>query len=175
MTTSREAARRDDLAGGLDPVQLRHADVHEYDVGPGGPGPIHGLGPVGGLPHHRDVVFRVEQHLKSGPHQNLIVGEQHFDRSSAGRRSGRRGHSYAVPAGAKGSRALTSNPPHGRGPAVNSPPSSPQRSRIPTIPRPGSAELPLMVPAGGCGLAASSPGASRPPSSVTRTSRTSVP
>jgi hypothetical protein len=43
-----EAARLDDLAGGLDPVQLRHADVHEYDVGPGGPDPLYGLGPGGG-------------------------------------------------------------------------------------------------------------------------------
>jgi hypothetical protein len=67
--------RPDDLAGGLDPVQPRHADVHEYDVGPGCPGPLHGLGPVGGLTHHRDVVFGVEQHPEPGAHQDLIVGE----------------------------------------------------------------------------------------------------
>jgi hypothetical protein len=74
-----QAMRSDDLAGGLDPVELRHLDVHEYDVGPGGPGPLHGLGPVRGLSHHGDVVLGVEQHLEAGSHQDLIVGEQHGD------------------------------------------------------------------------------------------------
>src|SRR5205814_9858161 len=114
--------------------------------------------------------------LESGPDQDLVVGEHHLDRvadrGATGWRNGRRAHRAAVVDAARGSRASTSNPPHGRGPAANSPPNSPQRSRMPTIPRPGPTGPSLTVSAGGNTVSA---GGRAPPSSVTRTRTASVP
>ena len=64
-------------------------------------------------------------------------------------------------AGGSGSSAMTWNPPAGSGPALNLPPHRLTRSRMPVIPWP--------VPVGEM-LAAASP-AGRPPSSVTRMTR----
>ena len=113
----RQVVRAGDRPGGLDAVHLRHPDVHEHDVRAGGAGLRHGFGAGGGFPDHRDVVLQVEQQPEAGPHQLLVVDEKHPDRSVTA-------HPFVVPAGARGSRAVTVKPPPVRGPASNSPPSS---------------------------------------------------
>jgi phenylalanyl-tRNA synthetase alpha chain len=113
------AARGDDPSGGLDAVHPWHADVHEHDVGARSADQLHGLGAGRGFSHHRDVVLDVEQEPEAGPHQLLVVDEQHRDRSVV---SGL--HTFAVPVGARGSRAVTAKPPPDSGPASSSPPRS---------------------------------------------------
>ncbi len=169
---------RGDLAGGLDPVEHRHPDVHEYDVGAGGPRLLDGLGAGGGLAHHLDVVLDIDQDFEPG--------RTSPSSSARSTRIGAAGGDAAVgvltgsadPVGASGSRALTSNPPSGLCPANRSPPSSWQRSRIPRIPRPASAGLPKPLTAdvwpAWCRPERPSHGSGRPPSSVTRSSTASA-
>ena len=87
--------------GGFQPVESRHADVHEDHVGPELSGQVHGVGPVGRRTDDLDVVAGVEQRLETGADQALVIGEQDPDHR----------------AGPAGRRALTRNPPPGRNPA----------------------------------------------------------
>ncbi len=119
----------DDPAGGLDPVELRHADVHEHDVGPRAPHHRDRLGAVVGLAHHLDVVLGVEEDPESGSHERLVVGEGDADQ----------------PVSALiGSRAHTRKPPEKRGPASRCPPTASARSRMPAMPCPGAPDAPLL-------------------------------
>jgi len=83
-------------------------------------GQSHGLVPVRGLADDLDVGLGRQDHAEAGPDQCLIVDDEYPDR-----------HGAVV---ASGSRAATTNPPSGRGPASSSPPSIVTRSRIPTRP-----------------------------------------
>jgi hypothetical protein len=52
---------RGDLPGGLDAIHLRHPDVHQYDVGPGGSGLLDSLSAVGGFAYHLDAILGIEE------------------------------------------------------------------------------------------------------------------
>jgi hypothetical protein len=68
-----------DPPGCLEPVDGRHADVHEDDVGPGATRRVDGLGAVLGLGDHVQVVFGLEDHPKPGAHERLVVRDQDAD------------------------------------------------------------------------------------------------
>ena len=78
--TSARSSRAGDLAGRGQPVDLRHADVHQHDVGEQFGRERDRLGAVAGLADDFDVVLGVEQGAEPGAHQHLVVGEQHADR-----------------------------------------------------------------------------------------------
>src|SRR5690606_2390955 len=109
-----------DPAGGLQPVELGHADVHQHHVGPQLAGERHGPGAVARLAHHLQVVLVAEDRPEPGPYQGLVVGQQHAD--------------HVAPF--SGSEARTRKPPSGRGPASRLPPSAAARSRMPRSPKP---------------------------------------
>jgi len=94
---------------GLEPVDGRHPDVHEDDVGPGATRGVDGLGAISGLGDHVQVWFGLENHPKAGAHERLVVGDQDAD-----------GHASTL--APSGSRAWMSYPPASAMPARNSPP-----------------------------------------------------
>lgn len=70
---------RRDAPGGLDAVDDRHLDVDERDVGQVFPGQGQALAAVGGLGHHLDVVFEVEERAESAANERLVVDQQDAD------------------------------------------------------------------------------------------------
>ena len=68
-----------DAPGGGQPVDARHADVHQHHVGPQLEGQPHRLVAVGRLADHGDVVLGVEQGPEPSPHQRLVVGDDDGD------------------------------------------------------------------------------------------------
>jgi hypothetical protein len=72
----RRACRRE-LPGGLEPVQVRHTDVHQHHVRLQPPGGRNGLDAVGGVAHHLDVGLGLQDHPEPRPDQLLVVGQQH--------------------------------------------------------------------------------------------------
>src|SRR6202042_1539728 len=85
---------------------------------------------VGGLGHHLDVVFRLEQRPDAAADQRLVVGEQDPDQVAG------------VSAGIS---ARTWKPPPSLGPACSRPPSAVTRSRMPMRPRRLLALWPLLA------------------------------
>src|SRR5579862_292963 len=130
------AAGLGELGGGLDPVESGHADVHQDDVRVQSARLGQCLASVPGLARHAEIWFGFQQHPQALADQVLVVGDQ--DADHVGSPIGRR--------------AVTVNPPPGRGSARSSPPNTATRSRMPASPWPP-------VSAGGTGF----PG----PSSVT--------
>jgi hypothetical protein len=94
----------------LDPVELRHADVHQDDVRLELAGELHRLGAVGRLADHVEVVLGVEDHPEAGADEGLVVGDEDAR------------HALTLSRSSSGRRARTRNPPFGRGPASSSPP-----------------------------------------------------
>src|SRR5262249_9004742 len=115
-----------------EPVEVGHPDVHQYDVGARLPGKLHRLPAGGRLADHLEIGCRVDEYRETLAYQRLVVGEEYPD-----------GH--AVPPGT-GRVASTRNPPPGRGPARNPPPTAATRSRIPVMPwpSPGAATAPSL-------------------------------
>ena len=70
------------LARRLDPVEHRHADVHQDDIWRELAGACHGLRAVAGLADHLDSRLRLENHPEAGTDERLIVGEQDADHRS---------------------------------------------------------------------------------------------
>ena len=93
-----------ELAGGLDAVQHRHADVEQADVGPQLAGEVDRLAPVGRGADHLDVGLGVEDHRPARCAR------------SPGRRRRPPGSSCAH-ASTSGSTAVTVQPRSGFGPA----------------------------------------------------------
>ena len=114
----------EDLSGGLQTVQNRHAHIHQNHVRPQIPGQTHRLCSVGSLPDDGDVGLRVQQRTEPFPHHGLIVGDEAGGAHSAGGAIGLW----------RGKRATTANPPSGPGPTVSDPPSRATRSCIPNRP-----------------------------------------
>ena len=128
-----------DPPGRLEPVHLRHPDVHQHDVRPVLEGGRDRLPPVRGLGHHRDA-RRAEDQPEAAPDQRLVVGDDHpgagvRSRAHRGdaRNSGRTGPAgpppspgpprrSETPRPSSGILARTRQPPPGRGPASSSPP-----------------------------------------------------
>ena len=102
----------------VEPVDPRHADVHQHDVGSLGRSQVDGRLAVAGLADDLDVVLGVERARGTRPARALVVGEDDAD--------------HADPAHVTRDR----NPPPGRGPASQRPPVASARSRIPTSPMP---------------------------------------
>ena len=124
--TSCETRVVGDPAGRGEPVEQRHPDVHQDDVGAQFTHPAQRLLAVGGLPGHLDVGLGVEQRPEPRPDQQ------------PGRRRAVRGSPVLLDLrdACTGSTASTRNPPSARGPASIVPPSAAARSRIPTRPLP---------------------------------------
>src|SRR5919204_1871802 len=105
--------------GGLEAIDVGHADVHENDFRSYLPRQPDGILAGGRLAHHLDVGRRVEQHPEPGTYQCLVIGEENPD------------HGVAP---LVGSAARTRNPRPGSGAASNSPPAAVTRSRMPASP-----------------------------------------
>src|SRR5215470_20320468 len=120
------AAGGHDLAGGLDPVQVRHPDVHQDHVRLGLPGQADRLPAVLGLADDLQVRPGFQDHPEPAADQGLVIAQQHPD-----------GHDGpALPRASTGKATLTAKPPPGRGPAWHVPPCSAARSPMPISPRP---------------------------------------
>ena len=75
--------RRMDAAGGLDPVEGGHLQVHEHHVGLQGLG--HRLQAVGGLADHLQVGLGGQEQAQAGADHGVVVGQQHPDGCLSGR------------------------------------------------------------------------------------------
>src|SRR6476661_781397 len=113
-----------DYPGRFQPVQMRHPDVHQDDVGPFLPGQRDRLGAVAGLADDLEVRRGINEHPEAAAHERLVVGHQDPDHLGT----------CAI-----GKQARTRKPPSGPGAALNSPPNTVTRSRMPVIPWPESA------------------------------------
>ena len=112
--------------GCLDPVEARHADVHQHDVGSVPLDQRQGLLAVRGAGEELDAVEEPEQHAEALADEALVIGEHDPDRSDPVLGVG-------APGAHGGSRSSTRKPvPVGS--ATSSPPSSSARSRIPVRP-----------------------------------------
>ena len=87
ITRGSLAGAGEDAPGGLQPVHLRHPDVHQDDVGPGAPDRVDGLGAVGRLGDHVDAVGG-QDHPEAGADQRLVVGDHDAQRRGHGASSG---------------------------------------------------------------------------------------
>ena len=106
ISTRVSAPLADDPARRLEAVHLRHADVHEDDVGLLARDEVDGFGAVRRLADDLDVVGRPQQHREAAAHERLVVGDR--DRGSFRRLR-------------TGSSATTRKPPPGAGPGVERP------------------------------------------------------
>src|SRR5207248_8165775 len=146
-----------DPPGRLEPVHLRHPDVHQHDVRPVPERGRDRLPPVRGLGHHRDA-RRAEDQPEAAADQRLVVRDDHpgagvrsYAHRGAARNLGRTGPADSPPSPRPPTRAepstgilaRTRQPPPGRGPASSSPPYSPIRSRSPISPRPPDPGAPV--------------------------------
>jgi hypothetical protein len=109
-----------ELAGGLYPVDLGHADVEQAHIRPQPAGQRHRFSTVGGLPDDFDAGLGVEDHSQPGTDDFLVIGHEHADRH--------------VVAPRFGSTASTVQPLSGAGLAVRMPPSRAARSVMPSRP-----------------------------------------
>ena len=66
--------------GSLQAVQLGHPDVQQAHVGPEPPCLLDRLGAVRGGRHDLHVLLGIQNHLKTGPHQLLVVRDEHPNR-----------------------------------------------------------------------------------------------
>ena len=78
-TRIRPAAGGDDPPGRLDPVQLRHPDVHQDHVGLELGGQTHRLGAVLGLADDLEVRSRLDDQPEAAADERLVVGDQDPD------------------------------------------------------------------------------------------------
>ncbi len=92
--------------GRLDPVEVRHADVHEDDVGHRLPVALERLDAVGRLGDDLQVGLGVEDHAEAGADECLVVHHEEPDHVAA----------------STGMRAHTAKPPPDRSPTFSSPP-----------------------------------------------------
>ena len=109
-----------DSPRGVNPVQARHRDVHEHDVGTSRPGDLERFVPVNGLEDLRLVERALEQRANAGPHQRVVVSDQYFH-----------GHAAVI----NGTRHSTIVPPPRLDRIFSVPPTCSTRSCIPIRPR----------------------------------------
>jgi hypothetical protein len=65
----------------FDPVQHRHRDVHQHDVGRELAHEVDGLLPVARVPDDGDTLVAAEDRLERLGEETMVVGYQHADRS----------------------------------------------------------------------------------------------
>jgi hypothetical protein len=82
-----------DPPGRLEPVQARHPDVHEHQVGTQAARQGHRLVAVGRLADDLDIRLAGQQHPQAGAHHRLVVVDEHPDRQGLGRSNGSRARS----------------------------------------------------------------------------------
>src|SRR5918999_5977794 len=116
--------RRQHLAGRRDPVEPRHADVHEDDVGAEPADLVDCKPAVTSLADHLDRLVARQHRPEAGPHEVVIVDEHDPDRAAHAGTSPRYGR-----------RARTRKTPFADSVSIR-PPTSDARSRIPTMPWP---------------------------------------
>src|SRR3954447_21334152 len=116
---------RGEQAGGSDSVELRHADVHEDDVGAVEVDRAEHLAAVRGLGDHVEVLGAGEHDPQAGAHERVVVDEQDADH--------------------RGRLARRTYAPSGSTPCSSVPPASETRSASPIRPVP--------VPGGGAAAA----------------------
>src|SRR5207245_2507820 len=112
-----EPARR------LEPVDARHADVHQHDVRAVPERELDRLPALARLADHLDRRVELEQLAEARPDERLVIDDQ----DANGHRS-----SYGI-------RALTTKPPPAGAPVSSVPPCSSTRSRMPASPYPVAA------------------------------------
>ncbi len=66
-------------AGGLDPVHLRHADIHQHDVGVLTSHEGDSFRPIGSFPDNLDIGIGTEEHREATADEGLVVGDRHPD------------------------------------------------------------------------------------------------
>jgi len=71
-----------ELEGGIQAVELRHADVDDREVGVLNVHQAHGLAAVGGFSSH-DEPRTFQQLPKALPHEHMVVGEHQADGHTA--------------------------------------------------------------------------------------------
>jgi hypothetical protein len=108
----------DESLGRLHAVEVRHADVHQDDVGSRDRERLERGAAIAGLADHLHVGLRLDEHPETRPDEGLVVDEEDPGAHAAGRT------------------AWTSKPPSSRGPAVSRPSWTSTRSRMPTSPSP---------------------------------------
>ena len=69
---------RDDLARGLDAVEIRHGDIHNDHPGVQLPGQPHRGPPILGLGHHFQIGLLLQQKAESLTDNLVIIGDQNF-------------------------------------------------------------------------------------------------
>ena len=67
------------------PVDAGHADVHQHDRRAPPAGEVDGSEAVRGLADDREARLRLEDRAEPRPHERLVVGDQHGDRTVRGR------------------------------------------------------------------------------------------
>ncbi len=72
-----------DATGRLEPVHLRHPDVHEEDVRAFAAREVDRLDAVRGFADDLDVGRRTQQHREPAAHEGLVVGDGDADHSGA--------------------------------------------------------------------------------------------
>jgi hypothetical protein len=65
--------------GCLDPIDARHAHVHQHDVGPQASRLVHRLGAVTGLTGHVQIRLGAQDQPKAGADQLLVVRQEQPD------------------------------------------------------------------------------------------------
>src|SRR5699024_6888535 len=81
----------------VEPVHLRHAEVHEHHVRLSAPHDVGDPEPVIGRTDHDDVFLRIQQGCEPGPDHRLVVHDEDPDWRAVG--AGRSGHAFNVSPG----------------------------------------------------------------------------
>ena len=129
-----------DLAGGGQPVQPGHRNVHDDDVRAQSDREFDRLESVGGPPDHGEVVLGLEQRGQPVAEHRVVVGDQHPDRAVTRRTSIARLARAGAPPGPGCRRPADSRPaasaaqlggafPQGLEPHAGGPRGAPPRSR----------------------------------------------
>src|SRR6185437_14869737 len=99
--------RREQTSRRLDPVDARHPDVHQDDVGLEAARELDRFEPVAGLAYDGQIGLTREDHPEPGPHELLVVGNQDANAHASW-----------------GRRARTTKPPPGRARLSSTPPTT---------------------------------------------------
>jgi hypothetical protein len=80
----RRIVRSDDLPGRLDPIKVRHANIHEDDIGPQLGREAHRFRPVVGFTDNLEVGSRLNDQAESVADERLVVGDQDANAHASG-------------------------------------------------------------------------------------------
>src|ERR1700735_2923206 len=141
-------AQRGNALGRVDPVEPRHANVHQHNIGPVRGDACNRRRPVSRLANHAQIIGRRQDGPKPGPHQRVIVRQQdpkHRIRHDLSPPTGRSGSARRQPS--HGNAAVSTKSPPPSGPCASVPPASATRSARLTSPSPDPGSSPTRSPA----------------------------